>query len=97
MNKYETKSIIIGRKKGKEDKPDVRPCFISLFDKNDPHKDIKVPFEVLEFEEVHKIVIEGLDVNYLLPGNDIIINDLEHIEFKVDGPHIFLTGKQTKK
>lgn len=97
MNKYSTKSIIIGRKKGSDDKPDVRPCFISLFDKNDPHKSAQVPFEVLEFDEVHKLVITGLSVNYLLPGNDIIINDLKHIELRVEGPHIFLTGKQSKK
>ncbi|MBU2590085.1 MAG: hypothetical protein KKA65_00470 [Nanoarchaeota archaeon] len=96
MNKYITKSIIIGRKKGTKDKPDVRPCFISLFDKNNPHKSAQIPFEILEFEEIHKIVIKGLDINYLLPGNDIIINNLEHIELKIESPHIFLTGKQLK-
>ncbi len=94
MNKYKTKSIIIGRKKGNKDNPDVRPCFISLFDVNNPHKKAVVPFEVLDFESVHKVVIEGLNVNYLLPGNDLVINDLEFIEIKVEGPHIFLTGKQ---
>ncbi len=97
MNKYHTKSIIIGRKKGSDENPDVRPCFINLFDKNNPHKSAEVPFEVLEFEEVHKLIISDLEVNYLLPGNDLVINDLKHIELKVDGPHIFLTGKQLKK
>lgn len=96
MQKYATKSIIIGRKKGSEDEPDVRPCFISLFDANDPHKSATVPFEILEFEKVHKIMIEGLNVNYLLPGNDIIINNLEQIEVRIEGPHVFLSGKQKK-
>lgn len=94
--RYSTKSVIIGRKKGTSDDPDVRPCFISLFDANDPHKKGIVPFEILEFEKVHKVEIDGLDVNYLLPGNDIVINDLEFIEVKIDGPHVSVNGKQGK-
>jgi len=76
---------------------DVRPCFISLFHGNDPHKSGETPFEVLEFEKVHRVVIDKLKLNYLLPGNDLVVNDLEYIEFVVDGPHIFLTGKQLKR
>jgi len=94
MKTYKTKSIIIGRKQKYAENPDVRPCFISLFDKNDPHKTGEVPFEILEFEKVHKVIIKGMDINYLLPGNDIVINDLEFISIKTEGPHIILFGKQ---
>lgn len=96
MNKYETKSALIGRKKGTEEEPDVRPCFINLFKENNPHKSGEAPFEVLEFEKTHKVIIKGLDINYLLPGNDIVINDLEFIEVHVDGPHITISGKQAE-
>lgn len=89
---YKAKSIILGRKKG--DNPDLRPCFISLFNSNDPHKSGEAPFKILDFEAVHKIVINGLDVNYLLPGNDLVINNLESFSVKIDGPHIFVSGKQ---
>ena len=94
MEKFQTQSILIGRKKGTDEEPDVRPCFINLFHENNPHKSGEAPYEVLEFEKVHKMVIEGLDVSYLLPGNDLVVNDLEYIEVIVDGPHITLKGKQ---
>lgn len=92
MKTFKAKSVILGRKKG--DKPDVRPCFISLFNANNPHKTGEVPFHVLDFDEVHKIVIKQLDVSYLLPGNDIVINNLESVSVKVEGPHILVSGKQ---
>jgi len=95
MTKYKAKSILIGRKKSLGDDLDVRPCFVSLFNGNDPHKSGEVPFEILEFEKVHKVVIEKLQLNYLLPGNDLVVNNLEFIELRSDGPHVFLTGKQS--
>jgi len=94
MKTYKAKSAIVGRKKG--DNPDFKPCFISLFNGNEPHKSGEVPFEVLDFERIHKVIINGLDVNYLLPGNDLIVNDLESINVDVHGEHIHLSGKQKK-
>lgn len=97
MEKYKAKSVLIGRKKKKkEEQLDVRPCFISLFKENNPHLTAEVPFDILEFDSVHKIMIKGLDINYLLPGNDIVLNDIEYIEVSVEGPHITVTGKQKK-
>ena len=93
---YETKSVIIGRKKG-EKGADTQPCFIALFDVNNPHKKNIVPKEIVDFPEVHKMTIKGLDINYLLPGNDLVINDLISIEVRKDGPHIYLNGKQEKQ
>lgn len=97
MDKYQPKSILIGRKKGSDDEPDVRPCFINLFNENNPHKSGEAPFEVLDFDKVHKIVIKGLDVNYLLPGNDLVINDIEFVHVDANGLHITITGKHLKK
>ena len=93
--KYKTKSIIIGRKKGEEGS-DTKPCFIALFDVNDPHKKNVVPKEIIDYDKVHKIMLKGFDVNYLLPGNDLVINDLEFIQIEKEGPHITIKGKQTK-
>ena len=93
--KYKTKSIIIGRKKGEEGS-DTKPCFIALFDVNDPHKKNVVPKEIIEYDHVHKMVLRGFDVNYLLPGNDLVVNNLEFIEVKKDGPHIIVSGKKAK-
>jgi len=93
--KYETKSIIVGRKKG-EKGSDTKPCFIALFDVNDPHKENVVPKEIIEYDDVHKIMLKNLDVNYLLPGNDLVINDLEYIDVKKEGPHIIIRGEQLK-
>ena len=93
--KYNTKSIIIGRKKGEEGS-DTKPCFIALFDTNNPHKKNIVPQKIIEYEEVHKVIIKGFDINYLLPGNDLVINDLKFIEVKKDGPHITVDGEQDK-
>lgn len=94
--KYKTKSVLIARKK-RVDLEDFshRPCFISLFDSNNPHLSLDGPKEVLEFEAKHKIVISGLEVHYLLPGNDIVINDMEEVEVEDRGEIVYVTGKQT--
>ncbi|MBU2638441.1 MAG: hypothetical protein KJ955_05695 [Nanoarchaeota archaeon] len=94
METYKAKSVIVGRKKGGDE--DFKPCFICLFNGNEPHKTGEVPFEILDYEKVHKVHIKGLDISYLLPGNDLVINDLESINVIVDGPHISLEGKQAQ-
>ncbi|MSR85861.1 hypothetical protein EXS74_00530 [Candidatus Woesearchaeota archaeon] len=92
--KYKTKSVLIARKKSYVDDFNRRPCFISLFDENNPHLSVKGPKEVLEFEKIHKVVVKGLNIDYLLPGNDIVINDLKEIEVEEYNDHIYVTGKQ---
>lgn len=81
--KYNTKSAIIGRS-GKRDEDGNGPVFIHLFSENDPHKKNIVPDEFIDFEKMHKIVFEGLNLSYLLAGSDILINDLEYIEVEED-------------
>jgi len=90
---YKTKSVILGRKK-RENKDEAYPCFISMFDMNNPHTSGEVPKKILDFPLVHKVIIKGLDVNYLLEGNDLVINNLESIEIKVEDGHIFVSGNQ---
>ena len=92
--RYTTKSAIIGRKKRENERDEAYPCFISLFDINNPHTSGKVPVTILDFPLVHKVVIRGLDVNYLLEGNDIVVNNLEYIDVRVEEGHIHITGKQ---
>ena len=94
--KLKTKSIIIGRRKRancKEDS-DLRDCFVDLFDINNPHLCNKAPKKIFEFEGKHKVVIKDLDVNYLLLGHDLLVNDLKEVEIKEDREHIYITGEQ---
>jgi len=88
--RYQAKSVLIGRKKSTKKDDNVRPCFISLFDENNPHLSTEGPREVLEFEDVHKVIIEDLKVNYLLPGNDLVINDISEFEVEKSGPHVII-------
>jgi hypothetical protein len=97
MAKIKTKCVIIGRMKRKDNTKEDYPCFISFFGINDPHKTGEVPDKINDYEDIHKIIIEGLDVNYLLAGNDIVINDLEYVEIKVDKQHVIVTGKQSRQ
>lgn len=90
---YKTKSVIIGRMKGGTE--DFRPCFFHFFDVNNPHQKNIVPKKFVHFKKIHKVIIEGLNVNYLLPGNDIVINNLQNLELKKYGEHIQVKGKQT--
>lgn len=93
--KFKTKSVIIARKgQSKTCKDFNRPCFISLFDINNPHKTSKEPKKIINFDNKHKIEIKDLYINYLLAGNDLVINNLEHINIKEDGEHLVITGKQ---
>jgi hypothetical protein len=91
--RYKAKSAMIGRAKRKDKESDY-PIFIHLFSINDPHKTGHVPEEMLDFPETHKVVIHGLDVIYLPLGNDLLINNLEHIDITTEGPHISISGKQ---
>jgi len=93
--KHETKSVLIARKKrvNKEDYQH-RPCFISFFDENDPHLNVQGPQKIVEFGRVHKVIIEGLDVDYLLPGNDIVINNLKEVEIEERKNHVHVRGVQ---
>lgn len=92
--KYPTKSVIIGRKKRENKEDEDYPCFVHLFDIKNPHTSGKVPREMLDFPHIHKVIIKGLDVNYLLMGNDIVINDLQEIEIEVREGHVYITGTQ---
>ena len=95
MEEFETKSAIIG-KKGSRDEQESYPIFVNLFDENDPHKNPKtMPKRFLEYTGIHKIMIKGLDVEYLLIGKDIVINNLKKIRISVDEVgHLIIDGNQ---
>ncbi len=95
--KIKTKSVIIGKSKKDSDYDGMnRPVFISLFDINDPHKTKEVPKKRFDFKEgIHKIILKNLEVDYLLAGHDILINNLVEIDFRDDKEgHLIITGKQ---
>lgn len=91
---FKTKSAIIG-KKGSLDKDENYPVFVNLFDVNDPHKDPNtVPKKFLEYK-IHKIIIKGLTVEYLLIGKDMVINNLKKIRLSYEnGGHLIVEGEQ---
>jgi hypothetical protein len=92
---FQTKSILIARKKRVDpDDYNYRPCYISLFDKNNPHLSTEGPKKVIEFERMHKILINGLKIEYLLPGNDILINNLKKVTIEEGKESVSVTGIQ---
>ncbi|MEM0231468.1 MAG: hypothetical protein QXW00_03635 [Candidatus Woesearchaeota archaeon] len=97
--RYYCGSAILGRKEKKEHDDnavlETAPIFINLCTKNNPHLTAEIPFKFLEFK-VHKVIIRGLDVYYLIPGTDIVINNLEYLDVEQDGPHLYISGKQKK-
>ncbi|MBI3031890.1 hypothetical protein HYY69_00295 [Candidatus Woesearchaeota archaeon] len=96
--KYNTKSVILGRKKRSNPDDTKHPLFISLFTMNDPHKSGQVPDQIIDFPLIDRVDITGLDVIYLLGGNDLVINNLEYIEVETDKNYrVYIRGKQVKK
>lgn len=94
MKKYNYKSVLIARKKRTNPEDyNHRPCFMSFFGENNPHLNSEGPKEVLEFDRKHKVLINGLDVHYLLPGNDIVINNLQELTIEEKGEEVHVTGK----
>ena len=93
---YKVKSIIIGRKKNEGKELLGRPCFISMFDTNDPHIKNISPKKILDFKSIKKVILKGFEVNYLLEGNDILVNNLSSLEIKQNpkNKHLILSGKQ---
>lgn len=91
--KYKAKSIIIGRKKKESEESETRPCFISLFDENDPHIQGTVPKNVLDFN-VRMFIIKNLEVKYMPLGNDLVINNLSELDIRLDNDTVIVTGKQ---
>ncbi|MFH1439283.1 MAG: hypothetical protein ABIG89_01875 [Candidatus Woesearchaeota archaeon] len=93
--KYKAKSIIIGRKKRLDEEDTKHPFFISLFDMNDPHKSGQAPKQIIDFPLIDRVDLKGLDVSYLLGGNDIVVNNLESIEVDTDDNfRVYIKGKQ---
>jgi hypothetical protein len=93
---YKTKSAVIGRMKRKSEDDTGCPAFIHLHSINNPHQTSNVPDKMLDWPGVEKMTISGLDVNYLLAGNDLVINDLEYLDVKVQGSTIQVSGKHKK-
>lgn len=96
--KYNAKSIIIGRKKRKNEEDEFSPCFIALFKINKPHKSGQVPDKILDFDAVRKVTINNLSCDYHLEGSDIVIDNLVELNIdeipQKDAAIIQISGKQ---
>jgi len=92
ISKFKAKSVIIGKKPNLDDEP---VCFVSLYNVNDPHKQNLLPKQMLEFQDVHKVILKNVVLSYLIEGSDVVINDLEEIEFLQDNMgHLVVNAKQ---
>ena len=80
MTEYKTKTIMLGR--GKKIAEGVYPLLISFFDKSDPHLKGTVPKKVIEYKDVEKVKLIGFTVDYMLAGNDLVINDLTTVKLE---------------
>jgi len=94
LKKYKVKSVVVSRKPSHKDE-EVWHAFIGFFDENNPHLKGKVPFEVVEIQNVQKVRINELkNISYYLMGNDIVINNLEELTIEQGDGVVTLTGKQ---
>ena len=95
--KLNAKSILIGKTKKEEDyEGNDRPFYVSTFEKNDPHLNCQGPIERHDFSKgIHKLIIEGLKIDYLLAGHDIVINNIKEITIEKDNKgHLIIKGTQ---
>ena len=94
LKKYKVKSVVVSRKPSHKNE-EVWHAFIGFFDENNPHLKGKVPFEVVEIQNVQKVRINELkNISYYLMGNDIVINNLEELTLEQENGVVTLTGKQ---
>ena len=95
IKKYKVKSVVVSRKPSHKNE-EVWHAFIGFFDENNPHLKGKIPFEVVEIQNVQKVRInELINISYYLMGNDIVINNLEELTIQQDNDGVVtLTGKQ---
>ncbi|MAG52378.1 MAG: hypothetical protein CMH62_00275 [Nanoarchaeota archaeon] len=95
--KIKAKSILVGKtKKDESHEGNDRPFFVSTFDKNDPHINCQGPVERYDYKKgIHKVILDGLKIDYLLAGHDIVINNLKEITLEKDGKgHLIIKGEQ---
>lgn len=96
MVRFETKSVVVSRKPGK-DKDGLFRAVLGLFEDNNPHLKAKVPFKTVEFDDVVKVRLRDLrNVSLYLMGNDLVINNLVFLEAEFDenARILTLTGEQ---
>jgi hypothetical protein len=93
---FDCTSIMLGRKP-RVDQAQFKTAVVSLFDKNNPHKEGAAPLKTMDFENIEKVRVYGVHVTYYLEGNDLVINDLKNVSLKVDQENnlLVLEGKQS--
>jgi len=92
--KYTAQSIMIGRKP-RVGNNEFKTATISLFSKNNPHLAGEAPLHTMDYENIEKVRLRDLvNISYYLEGNDIVVNNLKHVEIDVDGAIVTITGRQ---
>ncbi|MBR9676668.1 hypothetical protein GOV04_00815 [Candidatus Woesearchaeota archaeon] len=86
---YKTKSIIVSRKKTGEE---IYNALVALYDANNPQYNSKAADKILEFENISKILLKNLNVQYLLVGNDLVINNLSQIIIEQNDDELIISA-----
>ena len=90
---YDAKSAMIGRLPRK-DGNEFKSATIKLFDIDSPHKTTEFPKHDLEYENIEKVRVRGLNPTYYLEGNDVVLNDLSKLTVTKKGTMLTLHGEQ---
>ena len=90
---HSTRSALIGRLPRAEGAK-FKTAVVKLFDIDSPHMSAELPKETLEFHNIEKVRIRGLNVTYYLEGNDSILNDLSTLKITKEDSMLTLHGEQ---
>ncbi|MBS3119893.1 hypothetical protein J4475_03655 [Candidatus Woesearchaeota archaeon] len=97
VTSYKCKSAIIGRmhKRSKKttERLDTLLAFVNLCDKSNPIRNNVMPFKFLEFE-VQDVKIKGLDVDFMIDGSDIVLDNLSSLSLEVEDDVLVISGEQ---
>jgi len=103
------KSILISRNKfhisenEKDDKINdglIKPEYkytivVKLFAINDPHSKLELPIKEFDFENITITqFIEFGELNFLTLGSDLLINNINNVEIKIDNDTLLIINKK---
>lgn len=79
---------MVDRKKDKKHPEKELPYNVEVkfFGINNPHLTDEVPVSSMEYENIHRIIIRGFEINFLPRGADILINNVGKVNVEHD-PH----------
>jgi hypothetical protein len=90
MTRYEAKSVVFGRKPRVEG-DEFKCAFFKIYSIDNPLKNESFPEKELDFPNTEKVEIRGIDVDYYLEGNDLVIDNITAITITQKENTVFLS------